>query len=57
MTSNAKWAFARQEDAQKFIAENGGKLASFDEVLQAARVSQRFRLWPPVSLRHSSRQR
>jgi nitrous oxide reductase accessory protein NosL len=36
MTSLPKWAFLRQEDAQKFISENGGRLASFDEAAQEA---------------------
>ena len=36
MTSLPKWAFARKEDAQKFIKENGGKISSFDETMKAA---------------------
>ena len=36
MTSEAKWAFARKEDAQKFVQENGGKVATFDEALELA---------------------
>jgi len=36
MTSVAKWAFARESDAQKFVQENGGKLTSFDQAMQAA---------------------
>ncbi len=36
MTSLPKWAFAREEDAQKFVLENGGKLASFDQAMKAA---------------------
>jgi nitrous oxide reductase accessory protein NosL len=35
MTPVAKWAFAEKSDAEKFIRENGGKLATFDDVLQA----------------------
>ena len=38
MTSQAKWAFTREEDAQNFMAENGGELVSFEHALQAARV-------------------
>lgn len=34
MTKNAKWAFANKEDAEKFVKENGGKLATFDEVMK-----------------------
>lgn len=36
MTSIAKWAFARAEDAQKFVKENGGKVTSFNDALKAA---------------------
>jgi copper chaperone NosL len=36
MTKRAKWAFEKKEDAEKFIKENGGKLASFDEALKAS---------------------
>jgi len=36
MTRQAKWAFEKKEDAEKFIKENGGTLATFDEAMQAA---------------------
>jgi copper chaperone NosL len=36
MTRNAKWAFANKADAEKFQKENGGRLAGFDEALEAA---------------------
>ena len=36
MTRNAKWAFAKKEDAEKFSLENGGRLAGFDEALETA---------------------
>jgi copper chaperone NosL len=36
MTKNAKWAFADKADAQKFQMANGGRLAGFDEALDAA---------------------
>jgi len=36
MTGNAKWAFAQQGDAGKFIRENGGKLATYDEAMKSA---------------------
>ena len=36
MTKNAKWAFAKKEDAEKFRLENGGRIAGFDEALEAA---------------------
>lgn len=36
MTQNAKWAFAEKTDAEKYLAENGGRIAGFDEVLQTA---------------------
>jgi len=35
MTPDAKWAFADKSKAEKFIKGNGGKLATFDEVLKA----------------------
>lgn len=35
MTPVAKWAFAEKSDAEQFVRESGGKLASFDDVLQA----------------------
>jgi copper chaperone NosL len=36
MTKRAKWAFEKKGDAEKFLTENGGKLASFDEAIKAA---------------------
>lgn len=36
MTKRAKWAFAKKEDAEKFNAENGGDLASFEQAIKAA---------------------
>lgn len=36
MTKQAKWAFAKKGDAEKFINENGGTLATFDQVMKAA---------------------
>jgi nitrous oxide reductase accessory protein NosL len=36
MTMLPKWAFARAGDATAFIAANGGKPATYDEVLKAA---------------------
>ena len=36
MTGNAKWAFARKEDAENFRLENGGHITGFDEALQTA---------------------
>jgi hypothetical protein len=36
MTKRAKWAFEKKEDAEKFITENGGTLATFDEAMKAA---------------------
>ena len=35
MTTVAKWAFARGEDAQNFVKEHGGKVATFDEAMKA----------------------
>ena len=36
MTATAKWAFARTEDARKFVAENGGIVNSFDRAMNFA---------------------
>jgi hypothetical protein len=36
MTTLAKWAFAKEEDARNFITENGGQVTPFDEVMKAA---------------------
>jgi nitrous oxide reductase accessory protein NosL len=35
MTKRAKWAFAKKDDAQAYINQHGGKLATFDEVVKA----------------------
>ncbi len=34
MTSRAKWAFADRKAAEKFVNENGGQLASFDDAMK-----------------------
>jgi nitrous oxide reductase accessory protein NosL len=34
MTREPKWAFENKADAEKFIKESGGKLASFDEAIK-----------------------
>ena len=36
MSKWAKWAFENKADAEKFIAENGGTLSTFDEAIKAA---------------------
>ncbi len=36
MTKQPKWAFAKEEDAKTFVKENGGTLATFDQVMKAA---------------------
>lgn len=36
MTSHAKWAFGSKPDAENFVKENGGVLATFDEAMKAA---------------------
>lgn len=36
MTKRAKWAFGKKEDAEKFMRENGGEIATFDGVMKAA---------------------
>jgi copper chaperone NosL len=35
MTKRAKWAFENKQDADQFIKENGGTLASFDDAMKA----------------------
>lgn len=40
MTQVPKWAFAEKSFAVKFVKENGGKLATFDEALKAAEGEQ-----------------
>jgi copper chaperone NosL len=34
MTKTAKWAFADKKDAEAFIKENGGKLATFEDAMK-----------------------
>jgi hypothetical protein len=36
MTKNAKWAFAQKGEAEKFIAQNGGAISTWDEVMNAS---------------------
>ena len=36
MTKNAKWAFEKKEDAEKFIKTNGGEMATFDQAMKAS---------------------
>lgn len=36
MTKRAKWAFEKNEDAEKFVKENGGGIATFDEAMKAS---------------------
>lgn len=36
MTKRAKWAYDKKEDAEKFKAESGGDLATFDQAIKAA---------------------
>lgn len=36
MTAEAKWAFARREDAERFVEASGGTINTFDQVLNAA---------------------
>jgi len=37
MSAVPKWAFAKDEDARKFVVDNGGRVASFDEVAAGAK--------------------
>jgi len=41
MTMRPKWAFATKESAQSFISKHGGAIASWPEVLVAAREDAR----------------
>ncbi len=36
MTKRAKWAFARKEGAEKFKADNGGDIVSFEQAVKAS---------------------
>jgi nitrous oxide reductase accessory protein NosL len=36
MTAVAKWAFAKEENARRFVKEKGGEIASFDQAMKAA---------------------
>jgi nitrous oxide reductase accessory protein NosL len=36
MTKRAKWAFEQKEDGEKFMKENGGIIATFDEAMKAS---------------------
>ena len=35
MTKRAKWAFENKTDAEKYVADNGGSLSTFDDVMKA----------------------
>ena len=35
MTKRAKWAFEKKEEAEQFIRDNGGQIATFDEAMKA----------------------
>ena len=37
MTSPAKWAFAKEDQAQRFLGDNGGVVVPYEEVLRAVR--------------------
>jgi nitrous oxide reductase accessory protein NosL len=34
MSPVAKWAFAAKKDAERFVKENGGKIATFDDAMR-----------------------
>jgi len=36
MSKRAKWAFAKREDAEKFMKESGGSAVSFDQAFKAS---------------------
>ena len=35
MTKTGKWAFAKKEDAEGFLKENGGRLVGFEDVMKS----------------------
>jgi nitrous oxide reductase accessory protein NosL len=35
MTKRAKWAFEKNEEAEKFVKENGGKITTFNDAMKA----------------------
>ena len=35
MTKRAKWAFEKKDEAEAFMKENGGAIATFDEIMKA----------------------
>jgi len=41
MTRVAKWAFARNSDARAFVKAHGGTIATFDDVLKAAKAENK----------------
>jgi nitrous oxide reductase accessory protein NosL len=43
MTMTPKWAFAKKEDAEKFIAESGGELGTFETALKLAKDDKRMK--------------
>ncbi len=36
MTKRAKWAFEKNDEAEKFVSESGGRTANFNETMRAA---------------------
>ncbi len=36
MTKRAKWAFAAMEDAQRYVKENGGEIAGYEQIVKAS---------------------
>jgi copper chaperone NosL len=36
MTKNGKWAFEKRDDAERFMKENGGRIATLDEAMKAS---------------------
>ena len=36
MNAQPKWAFAKEDEAQKFIQQNGGSVVSYDQAVKAA---------------------
>lgn len=36
MSKQGKWAFAKKEDAEAFVKDNGGNMATFDDAMKAS---------------------
>ncbi len=48
MTSPAKWAFSRKQEAQSFVRENGGRIVPFTQIMKAVTAEVAEMNKPPV---------